>query len=182
MKKKNLCYLFAVAAALSFVLFSCDKPPVDPTPDPDPTPVVDPVDTLPDDPVMDASAFVGTYDLTIDVEECYVNGEYTASGEQYVGVMTISPTEEPSVVKISAKVTMGGVPNVEMYNTTAMMTQDGVILPAPSTFTNPNSGAQFGLSYDEIHLGNPLNFNSELSANVAGYELRYVMSNRAVKR
>lgn len=133
----------------------------------------------PDDPeeiLLDQ--FVGEYDLHASVIEAYADGQSSEPGGEWDGTLTITLTEDESVVDVTSSLNMSGT-QVNLYHTLGSLDEENRLVLAPSTFINPSTQAVNNISYGTIALTDPLSFSTELTAQLSGYDLKYVIHNTA---
>lgn len=174
MKKIHLAIL-AIFAIFGFI--ACD-----PTPEPiTPGEGEDtPTDTVTVNPL---SAFIGDYDLQINVDGYYVDDVASDSqSENFSGTLSIAypeGIENPNYVKVVGTFNFGGGEQRTIYNTTGTLDANGNLKLEDNTY---QASVPIKIAYSAIKQQNPLTFHTTMSCSITGYDVRYELDNTATRR
>lgn len=174
MKKIHLSIL-AIFAIFGFI--ACD-----PTPEPiTPGEGEDtPTDTVTVNPL---SAFIGDYDLQINVDGYYVDDVASDSqSENFSGTLSIAypeGIENPNYVKVVGTFNFGGGEQRTIYNTTGTLDANGNLKLEDNIFS---ANVNINIAYSLINPVQPLTFHSTMTCDLMGYGLRYELDNIATRK
>ena len=128
------------------------------------------------------SAFIGDYDLHIDVSGYYVDDVASDSqSENFNGDLKIEfpeGLEHPNYVVASGTFDFGGEQRL-IYSTTGTLDADGNLQLEDNTY---QASVPITISYSAIKQQEPLTFHTTMSCSISGYDVRYELDNTATRR
>lgn len=167
-------YLSLLALCSILWLASCDPTPGNSGEEgntPSDTTVVNPL-----------SAFIGDYDLHIDVNGYYVDDVASDSqSENFNGDLKIEfpeGLEHPNYVVASGTFDFGGEQRL-IYSTTGTLDADGNLKLEDNIFS---ANVDINIAYSLINPVQPLTFHSTMTCDLMGYGLRYELDNIATRK
>lgn len=151
---KNIAKSLTVLFALCTIMVSCQKENEAPE---------------------DLTKFAGQYTLSIEVTPNEVPVKSTSVWD---GTLTISLSEDPSIVDVIGTVNMSGQ-EVDLYHTIGSLDNEGRLVLEKSNFINDASGMVAEITYEPISYAETLHWNGRLSTTMQGYDISYELSNTA---
>lgn len=162
-------YLFILAILALAIIPSCSKENDDNN---EPTPP-GPSEDAPN------AKFIGKYTLYIEyITECD-DEEVSSSSGSYSGSMEIRADGDTNVI-VKGSITMSDQ-DVEIFNTTGQIKEDGRLELNPNYLTAP-SGLGLSLTYCAFEYAEPLRFTAYMYTEILSYGITYNMSVEGYKQ